>query len=252
MKEQLYTIPLNDAVNAGDECPFCYVQREVENDIMDFVLGSCASYMEADMREKTDTAGFCKRHSKAMFDYGNTLGNAWILKTHYMRINGELEKQIAGFKPGKKSLMDKLKGNSETENPLVAWMQKWQSSCYICDEYQKTYTRYLDTFVYLWKTEEDFRERVCKSKGFCMTHFMDLCKKADKDLSAAELEAFYAKLLPVFAEGMQRLQDDVSWLVEKFDYQNKDADWKNSKDAIERGMQKLKSGYPADKPHVQK
>ena len=29
-------------------------------------------------------------------------------------------------------------------------------------------------------------------------------------------------------------------------YVNKDADWKNSRDAIQRGMQKLKGGYPAD------
>ena len=35
----------------------------------------------------------------------------------------------------------------------------------------------------------------------------------------------------------------------KFDYRNKDADWKNSKDAIQRGMQKLKGGYPADAPY---
>ena len=38
----------------------------------------------------------------------------------------------------------------------------------------------------------------------------------------------------------------VNWMIEKFDYRNKDADWKNSKDAIQRGMQKLKGGYPAD------
>ena len=37
--------------------------------------------------------------------------------------------------------------------------------------------------------------------------------------------------------------------VEKFDYRNKDADWKTSKDAIQRGMQKLKGGYPADAPY---
>ena len=38
MKEQLYTIPLNDAVNAGDECPFCFIERSVEQDLLDFVL----------------------------------------------------------------------------------------------------------------------------------------------------------------------------------------------------------------------
>lgn len=46
MKEKLYTIPLNDAVNAGDECPFCYIERNVEQDLMDFVLGSAASYQD--------------------------------------------------------------------------------------------------------------------------------------------------------------------------------------------------------------
>ena len=39
--------------------------------------------------------------------------------------------------------------------------------------------------------------------------------------------------------------------VEKFDYRNKDADWKNSRDAIQRGMQKLKGGYPADPVYKQ-
>ena len=39
--------------------------------------------------------------------------------------------------------------------------------------------------------------------------------------------------------------------VEKFDYRNKDADWKNSKDAIQRGMQKLWGGYPADPVYQQ-
>ena len=49
---------------------------------------------------------------------------------------------------------------------------------------------------------------------------------------------------------MGRLSEDVAWMVEKFDYRNKDADWKNSKDAIQRGMQKLKGGYPADGPYT--
>ena len=59
MKEKLYTIPLNDAVNANDECPFCFIEREVEQDLLDFVLGSGSSYMESDVREITDRAGFC-------------------------------------------------------------------------------------------------------------------------------------------------------------------------------------------------
>ena len=62
MKEQLYTIPLNDAINADDECPFCFIERNVEQDLLDFTLGSGSSYMEADIREETDKAGFCRMH----------------------------------------------------------------------------------------------------------------------------------------------------------------------------------------------
>ena len=53
-------------------------------------------------------------------------------------------------------------------------------------------------------------------------------------------------MFTLMESNMERLFEDVSWLIEKFDYRNKDADWKNSKDAIQRGMQKLKGGYPAD------
>ena len=29
MKEKLYTIPLMDAFKAEDECPFCFVERQL-------------------------------------------------------------------------------------------------------------------------------------------------------------------------------------------------------------------------------
>ena len=108
MKEKLYTIPLNDAMNADDECPFCYIERNVEQDILDYVLGSCASYMESDTRDATDKAGFCRMHYKKMYDYGNTLGNGWILKTHYKKLIREMKDQFAHYTPGKTSLVDRL------------------------------------------------------------------------------------------------------------------------------------------------
>ena len=52
-------------------------------------------------------------------------------------------------------------------------------------------------------------------------------------------------------KNLERLGEDVAWLVEKYDYRNKDADWKNSKDAVQRGMQKLRGGYPADPAYQQ-
>lgn len=246
MKEQLYTIPLNDAVNAQDECPFCFIERSIEQDVLDFVLGSGSSYMESDIRDMTDKAGFCRQHFKKMFDYGNTLGNAWILKTHYLRMLKEMQTEFANFKPGKSSLKNKLMKSPGESNGVSTWVRKKEASCYICDQYKDTYARYMDTFFYLYKNDENFREKVKQSKGFCLPHFGDLCEAADSKLSDKDKEAFYAMVFALMESNMNRVSEDVAWMVEKFDYRNKDADWKNSKDAIQRGMQKLKGGYPAD------
>ncbi len=249
MKEQLYTIPLNDAVNAGDECPFCFVERSLEQDTLDFVLGSCASYMESDVRDLTDAQGFCRDHFKKMFDYGNTLGNAWILKTHYKKMRTEFSDRAKHFQPGKVSFADRLRGKSAEGNSIVDWLNEKENSCYVCRHMEEIYERYIDTFFVMYRSDENFRKKIAESKGFCLTHLRDLCVNADKRMSSAELQSFYDVILPLVESNLDRLQEDVSWLVEKFDYRNKDADWKNSRDAIQRGMQKLKGGYPSDPPY---
>ena len=62
MKEKLYTIPVNDAVSANDECPICNAKRALERDAIDYAIGPGASYMESDIREMTDKTGFCAHH----------------------------------------------------------------------------------------------------------------------------------------------------------------------------------------------
>lgn len=64
MKEKIYTIPLMDAFHADDECPFCFIERNLEQHALDFVLGQGASYMEDDVRAETDKLGFCRDHYK--------------------------------------------------------------------------------------------------------------------------------------------------------------------------------------------
>jgi hypothetical protein len=248
MKEKLYTIPLNDAVNAHDECPFCFIERKLERDTLDFVLGNSSSYMESDIREGTDKAGFCRTHFQKMFDYGNTLGNAWILKTHYEKKQRELQAVFKSHTPAKAGMKLFGKPNSEG-NAIVDWIKKQDQSCYVCDHFKYNYDRYMNTFFYMYTSDEDFRKRVCESKGFCLTHFGDLCAEADKRLKEKDLIKFYDDMKKLMTENLDRLHEDVSWMIEKFDYRNKDADWKNSKDAIQRGMQKLKGGYPADGPY---
>lgn len=246
MKEKLYTIPLNDAVNANDECPFCFLERKLEQDLMDFVLGGGSSYMESDVRAATDKAGFCRTHFKKMFDYGNTLGNAWILKTHYSKTIEEMKKQFRGHAPVKMGFFEKKKNGEERKNSIGRWSVDRNNTCYICDRFRNEYPRYLDTFLYLYEKDPEFKQKILQGKGFCLTHFGDLCEHAGMNLNQKQQEEFFPPLFDLMTRNMKRIYEDISWLIEKFDYENKDADWKNSKDALQRGMQKLKGSYPAD------
>ena len=251
MKEKLYTIPLNDAVNAMDECPFCNIERKIEQDMMDFVLGSGSSYMESDVREQTDKAGFCRMHFKKMYDYGNTLGNAWIMKTHMKEMIFEMKKAMAQHKPNQTGGLFRKKTETGI-NSVSKWVQEKEKSCYICNQFRDHYDRYMDTFFELYKKDTSFREKIQNGKGFCIPHFGDLCEAAESRLKEKEQGDFFTVLFSFMENSMNRLYEDDAWLIEKFDYRNKDADWKNSKDALQNCMQKLKGGYPADPIYKQK
>lgn len=255
MKEKLYTIPLTDAFRAGDECPFCFIERRLEEHALDFVLGPGASYMEDDIRAETDALGFCRIHYKKMYEYGNRLGTGLILKTHFSKLNQELEQQIKMFAPSRTTLLSRLKKpqspDTDTRTSVGAWAFSKKESCYICNYYEKTYQRYLDTFFELYRKNPEFKELFLNSKGFCIPHFGELADGADRILSAKDKEEFFHELFPLMQKNLQRLYEDLDWFCNKFDYRYKDADWKTAKDALQRSMQKAAGGYPADPPYKQ-
>lgn len=253
MKEKIYTIPLTDAFQAEDECPFCFIQRELERHAMDFVLGPGASYMEDDVRAQTDEMGFCRTHFKKMYEYGNRLGAGLILKTHIQKKNQELCQQIRMFSPAKASFFRRLKGQKpgqETKTSIGQWAKEQSKSCYICSFYEKSYQLYMETFFDLFKKNQEFREVLKKSKGFCIPHFGGLVEAAVSLLSEKEQKKFFDILFPLMEENMERMYQDLDWFCDKFDYKNKDASWKTSKDALPRGMQKAAGGYPGDEPYA--
>ena len=73
-----------------------------------------------------------------------------------------------------------------------------------------------------------------------------LVEAAEDKLTDDEKKTFYPKAFALMTENMDRVQKDVEWFVAKNDYLNKDKDWGNAADSIQRGMQKCTGGYPAD------
>lgn len=247
MKEKIYTIPVNEAFESGDECPFCYLEREAEKSTLRYVAGPAASYMEPEVRAVTDEVGFCRAHLKALYDYGNALGSALMLQTYYACLIDDFRREAAAFPiPGKKPLFGKRK--LPAGEPYWQRIEKKVHSCYICDRVEYHMDRYYQTFFLLLK-EEEFRARVAGSKGFCMAHFARLLHKAETELQNAHQEWFYATVFSLMEENLVRVKGDLDWLVAKYDYRNAGADWRNSRDALQRIMQKLEGGHPADPPY---
>ncbi len=242
MKESIYTIPLMDAMKANDECPFCYIERDLEQHAIRFALGSGASYMEDDVRAQTDAAGFCRHHYKMMFDYGNRLGSALILSTHFKKLNAQLEEQISRFEPAKSSFLNRMKKTApDTDAPrtsIGAWVADLESHCYVCDHIHANYGRYIDTFFELYVNNAEFRSLFEHGKGFCLHHFSHLAEAAANRLDEKHKKAFYSTLFDRMRSNMKRLEEEVTWFTEKYDYRNKDKDWGNSRDSVQRCMQK--------------
>ena len=67
-------------------------------------------------------------------------------------------------------------------------------------------------------------------------------------MNEKEKKELYDVLFPQMLNGLSRITEDVEWFQKKFDYRFKDADCKNAKDSVQRAMQKVAGGYPADPP----
>jgi len=257
MKEQLYTIPLMDAFRAKDECPFCYIERNVEQNALDFVLGPDASYMQDHVRAETDKIGFCRAHYQKLFAYGESLANALIIDTRLQFLRKEMLKELKSYSATKKvGIKDKLfrnTANVRDNNNVSRWIHKKEESCYICNHIKRNYDRYVDTFFYLYKKgDPEFLELVEQGKGMCLHHFADLLDAAPLYLDEKEQKRLRDTLFSQMEENINRICEEIDWFERKFDYRYQNEPWKNSKDALQRAMQKIAGGYPADPPYRQK
>lgn len=234
MKEQLFTIPVNDAFRTDCECPVCKLYTDLEKESIDFVMGP--SYMEDDVRMETNESGFCSYHLKQMYQYQNRLGLALMLHTHMQRTNETIERLSKKETTSKKGLFSK-----KEKDELTEYLENLEQSCYVCNRMNRIFERYLETILYCYDKDKEFRSAFQTGKGFCTKHYSDLREAARKKWSGSKLDTFLADLNQAYLENMKRVTDDLEWFTDKFDYRNADAPWKNAKDALPRSI--LKTGH---------
>ncbi len=233
MKYEIYTIPVIDSFNNAKCCPFCHMFQILNSAAVDFMLGD--SYMEDDIRMKTNEQGFCREHYKQMLERQNALGVALMMHTHIQEIN----KNLSNPQKQKKGAFGRL-GKKPEENQTAAYLTKTLSECYVCDRIENTLGRYFDTTLYLWRKNNEFKQIFKNTKGFCLDHFAKLLTEAEK-LPAKDYDEFLNTLMPIQQNYFKRLEDNLDWFIKKNDYRFKDEPWKDAKDAVWRGLEGLAS-----------
>lgn len=251
MKEKIYTIPVTDAFNVDCECTMCVLEKKLENEYVDYMLGP--SLMEPEGRIETNEKGFCRKHFELLYNkQENRLGLGLTIDTHLVEQNKKLKEL---YEKGRESLQkdsglsfvknlttrisSKPSDSGKVMDELISHLTALEQKCAICSKLDYTMDRYVDVILYLWFSEEDFRNLFNSRKGFCLKHLRQLLEGAKKYLSPKEAAQFVDNLMKTQLEHLGRVQEEVNWFTKKFDYRYNDAPWGNSKDAVPRSIQKI-------------
>ena len=255
MRYHIDTIPVWDAMKLDGECLMCALERKTELGEAERYLG--ASVMEPDVRVKVNDRGFCRKHHAMLFTMSNRLGHALMLESHTIEIREKLARISASLNKNADQLKnsgiaDKLNGKNKA---AAAEIQKqaqavteMADSCLMCDTIEENMNRYIHTFFHLYQNDTEFRNRFEKSKGLCLPHLGKLLEAATQELGAKELGQFIETVTRLEKENMDRIQEDISWFIKKFDYRYENESWKNSKDAVERTVNKTRGWCVGKEP----
>lgn len=228
MKYELETIPVWDAYQAGTECPLCLLMKKAEEEYIDFFLGN--SVMVPEMRVEVNKTGFCRYHFHALFHRGEQRQHLGLLThTRFNHVRRELEKIVS-------SVMGKVRRGG---NPTSKALRDVFSQCMICQRLEKRWKRYSFTILYHWKKDPDFREAYAGSRGFCLPHLADIYEMAEEVLKGELLKEWREETVDIQKNNMTRLEEEIHWYTQKFEFGNRDKPWGSSKDALERGIQKM-------------
>jgi len=185
--ETIYTIPINEAFDKADGCPFCRLVGKYEQDTLDYTLG--AAMMEPNVRIEMNRLGFCRRHFGELAGRKNKLALALILETR-------LDEVIA---KGSDALLD---------------------SCFVCGTVRANEERYISNAVHMFAKDEQFRGKIAQQEYFCLPHLRMLLAAGQKQLKRRQFSEFSALVLDLERKKLSVLKADARKFADSFDYRN--------------------------------
>ncbi len=227
--EQIYTIPVNEKFDASRDdhtcgCPMCSLYRMLENNEVDLIMG--ASMMELDIRIVTNKLGFCKTHFDMMLKLKNRLSLALTLESHLDELRGD------------------VKGNfvANMVNPMktpISRIEKLEGDCYVCKRINGNFEKVVSTVIYMWDTDEEFREKLKAQPMLCLPHYRMLLDEAERRFNKKKQGEFLKDAEGVVLPYFDEIREDIKFFCKKFDYRYADEPWGNKKDAPERAIKFL-------------
>ncbi len=231
MQDSIYTIPVSDVFDPKCGCPICAMRDKLETRCIEYIMG--AAMMEPDVRIETNKTGFCREHFDKMLKQKNRLSLALMLESHLAELKDRIldAKSLAG-------LFDK--------SAKVKKVSRVNNSCYVCDKIDWAMERMLDTVCRLYESERSFRELFAAQEFLCLPHYELLCTYAAGHMGKKYQSDFVKTATALTLNHLEQLNADVSHFCKMFDYRNagENADWGNSRDAIERSVAFLTSRQP--------
>jgi hypothetical protein len=229
---------VHDAYRHGGECPLCWLIDGAERAYLHSFQGS--RVMEPNVRVRTNASGFCRDHYLRLYRGENKLGLALVVHTHFQswlpRLKAEMEnaakpEAAARGRRGKNGV-----GRLET---LLETLKSLRDSCFICSMLDMDLDRYIETILYLWKEDAEFRGTLAGSRGFCMEHFREVADKAGEYYREADRVRFLGELVPVMVQGLDLLERDLSNFTQLFQDANRSLGTEEERTALARTIQKL-------------
>lgn len=235
MKEQIYTIPINEAFEKDCQCPLCDIAARLDAESVDYTLG--AAMMDPDFRIITNEKGFCKHHLSRLYDQGKFLPLSLIMKSQ----SEEQNNKIKNITPPTQKNLFKKTSKKQTAKACVETINKFVMSCTICDRVEQTMDKFLQNTIYLWKTQPEFKQKF-KQKRFCLPHFSKLVEYAINGLNETEFEIFYSEILNSQIKTLDEIYEDVSEFTNLFDHRNTGNPSPKVKSSLKR-WQNIYSGF---------
>ena len=232
MKFELETIPIWDSLKENSECLICSLMEKAEKDSLEYYLGS--SVMNPETRVQVNKIGFCSHHLDLLAKTNKSPSLA-VLERSYMETSLKIfEKQflrIENSKKGKNTNKEILELNKTIDNRL--------KGCLICNKMQDRLDRYSYTVCALWKQDSEFRKVLEESKGFCLVHLKSILTISKECLNSIEQKEFAESIISLERKNLNRVNEELIWMTQKYKAENIDKPWKNSADSHKRLIYKL-------------